>query len=47
MRSLGLLRRLLMAVLKDFRIREIQPCNKYEKLPPIRYIGGPTEIYLA
>ena len=47
MRSLGLLCLLFSAALKQFVYREVWPDEKEEQLPPIRYGGDPTEIYLA
>ena len=47
MRSIGLFCLLLSAALKQFVHREVWPDEKEEQLPPIRYEGDPTEIYLA
>lgn len=51
MRILGSFCLLFSAALKEFFHREVWPDQNPEKennqLPPIRYEGDPTEIYLA
>lgn len=47
MRTVAFFCLLLSAAIKDHFRREVWPEKQAEPLPPIRYDGDPTEIYLA
>lgn len=47
MRIVRLLCSLFSSALKKFLHQVVLPEDKEEQLAPIRYIGDPTEIYLA